>query len=127
MPPTADIGNTIFASLPSLAILAAAIAYAIRINTLSKEGRPVPLFRQGFFLAGLIVLMIAYVSPLEGLADELLTYHMIQHLLIMDVAALLFVLGLTGPVMQPLLARRPFRWLRHLASPIVALIVWAAL
>jgi cytochrome c oxidase assembly factor CtaG len=52
---------------------------------------------------------------------------MVQHLLIMDVAALLFVLGLTGPVMQPLLARRPFRWLRHLASPIIALFVWATL
>ena len=78
-----------------------ATAKDIRINTLSKAGRPVPLSRQGFFLAGLIVLMVAYVSPLEGLADELLTYHMIQHLLIMDVAALLFVLGLTGPVMQP--------------------------
>jgi putative membrane protein len=73
------------------------------------------------------VLMIAYVSPLEGLADELLTFHMIQHLLIMDVAALFFVLGLTGPVMQPLLAMRPFRWLRHLANPIVALVIWATL
>jgi cytochrome c oxidase assembly factor CtaG len=127
MTPVADIGSTLASSLPSLAILAAAIAYAIRINTLSKAGRPVPMWRQGFFLAGLVVLMIAYVSPLEGLADELLTWHMVQHLLIMDVAALLFVLGLTGPVMQPLLARRPFRWLRHLASPIIALFVWATL
>jgi putative membrane protein len=127
MNPAADIGSAIAGTLPSLAILVAAIAYAVRINTLSKAGRPVPLFRQLFFLAGLVVLMIAYVSPLEGLADELLTYHMIQHLLIMDVAALLFVLGLTGPVMQPLLVRRPFRWLRHLASPIVALFVWAGL
>jgi putative membrane protein len=127
MTPVADIGSAIVGSLPSLAILVAAIAYAVRINTLSKAGRPVPLWRQGFFLAGLIVLMIAYVSPLEGLADELLTYHMIQHLLIMDVAALFFVLGLTGPVMQPLLVRRPFRWLRHLANPIIALLIWAAL
>lgn len=127
MSPAADIGSAIVGSLPSLAILAAAVAYAVRINTLSKQRRPVPLWRQGFFLAGLVVLMIAYVSPLEGLADELLTYHMIQHLLIMDVAALLFVLGLTGPIMQPLLVRRPFRWLRHLANPIVALLIWATL
>ena len=127
MSPAADIGSAIVTSLPSLTIGAAAIAYAVRINTLSKAGRPVPLFRQGFFLAGLVVLMIAYVSPLEGLADQLLTFHMIQHLLIMDIAALLFVLGLTGPVMQPLLAMRPFRWLRHLANPIIAIVIWGAL
>ena len=127
MSPTADIGSAIAGTLPSLAILAAAIAYAVRINTLSKEGRPVPLWRQLFFLAGLVALLIAYVSPLEGLADELLTWHMVQHLLIMDVAALLFVLGLTGPVMQPLLVRRPWRWLRHLGSPLIALAVWATL
>lgn len=127
MPALADIGSAVAASLPSLAILAAAVAYAIRINTLSREGRPVPLWRQLLFVAGLVALMIAYVSPLEGLADELLTYHMIQHLLIMDVAALFFVLGLTGPVLQPLLARRPWRWLRQLSSPLIALFVWAAL
>lgn len=123
----ANIGSAVVGALPSLTILAAAIGYAVRVNTLSKEGRPVPLRRQLFFLAGLVVLMIAYVSPLADKADELLTFHMIQHLLIMDIAALLFVLGLTGPIMQPLLVRRPFRWTRHLASPIVALLVWAGL
>ncbi len=123
----ADIGSAVVDSLPSLAILITAIGYAVRINTLSKQRRPVPLWRQLCFLAGLLTLLVAYVSPLEGLADERLTFHMIQHLLIMDVAALLFVLGLTGPLLQPLLALRGFRWLRHLANPIIALLVWAAL
>ena len=123
----ADIGSAAVASLPTLTILLVATAYAIRINNLSKAGRPVPLFRQLFFLGGLVVLGIAYVSPLDGLADKLLAYHMVQHLLIMDVAALLIVLGLTGPVMQPLLVMRGFRWTRHLANPVVALFVWAGL
>lgn len=127
MSTVADIGSAVASSLPSLAILVAAIAYAVRINTLSKQRRPVPLWRQLCFIAGLLTLLVAYVSPLEGLADERLTFHMIQHLLIMDVAALLFVLGLTGPVLQPLLALRGFRWLRHLANPIIALLLWAAL
>lgn len=127
MSTVADIGSAIVDSLPSLAIVVMAIGYAVRINTLSGEGRPVPLWRQLCFLGGLVTLLIAYVSPLEGLADELVTFHMIQHLLIMDVAALLFVLGLTGPLMQPLLAMRGFRWLRHLANPVIALVVWAAL
>lgn len=127
MLPVADLGSAIVESLPSLSILIVATAYAVRITTLSRAGRPVPLRRQLSFLGGLIVLAIAYVSPLDAVADERLTFHMIQHLLIMDVAALLIVLGLTGPVMQPLLAMRGFRWTRHLANPIVALVVWATL
>jgi cytochrome c oxidase assembly factor CtaG len=87
----------------------------------------VPRWRQGFFLAGLVALAIAYVSPVDDLSDELLTWHMVQHLLIMDIAALCFVLGLTGPLLQPLLAIRGFRWLRHLANPVFALAAWAIL
>ena len=50
---------------------------------------------------------------------------MVQHLLIGDLAALFIVLGLTGPVLQPMLARRPFSWLRVLGNPLVALPLWA--
>jgi putative membrane protein len=127
MLPVADLGTTIVESLPSLSLVVVAIAYSIRILRLSAAGRPVPLWRQGFFLAGLAVLAVALVSPIDRLAEELLTFHMIQHLLVMDVAALFFVLGLTGPVMQPLLAMRGFRWMRHLANPIIALGIWTAL
>ena len=127
MLPVADLGTTLVESLPSLSLVVVAVAYSVRILRLSAAGRPVPLWRQGFFLAGLAVLAIALVSPIDRLAEELLTFHMIQHLLILDVAALLFVLGLTGPVMQPLLAMRGFRWMRHLANPIVALAIWTVL
>jgi putative membrane protein len=127
MLPVADLGTTIVDWLPSLSLVVVAIAYSTRILRLSAAGRPVPLWRQGFFLAGLTVLAVALISPIDRLADELLTFHMIQHLLIMDVAALFFVLGLTGPVMQPLLAMRGFRWMRHLANPILALGIWTAL
>ncbi len=126
MPP-ADLGTTIVESLPSLSLLVMAIAYATRVLRLSGAARPVPRWRQAFFVAGLLVMAVALVSPIDHMADELLTVHMIQHLLIMDVAALLLVLGLTGPVMQPLLAMRGFRWMRHLANPIVALGIWTVL
>lgn len=125
--PVADLGTTIVGSLPAISLLVAAIAYAVRVLHLSGEGRPVPLSRQIAFLTGLIVIGVALVSPLGGLADELLTFHMIQHLLIMDVAAVLLVVGLTGPVMQPLLAMRGFRWVRHLGNPLIALAIWTVL
>ena len=50
---------------------------------------------------------------------------MVQHLLIGDLGGLLIALGLTGPLLQPLLARRPFAWLRVLGNPLVALPIWA--
>lgn len=125
--PLASLLATLVDSLPAISLAVAASAYAIRILHLSAEGRPVPLRRQLAFLAGLIVLAVALVSPLSRLSDELFTFHMIQHLLIMDVAALLIVFGLTGPVIQPLLKMRGFRWTRHLGNPIVALAIWAVL
>ena len=50
---------------------------------------------------------------------------MVEHLLIGDIAALLLVLGLTGPLLQPVLAIRVLRPLRFLAHPLVALPLWA--
>jgi cytochrome c oxidase assembly factor CtaG len=42
-----------------------------------------------------------------------------------DVGALLLVLGLSGPLLQPLLRFRPVQRLRFLAHPLVALPLWA--
>jgi cytochrome c oxidase assembly factor CtaG len=127
MIPVANLDSILAEWLPPLSLIVIAYAYARRMIHLGDQGRPVPRWRQGFFLAALIVLAVAYTSPIDRLSDDLLTFHMIQHLLIMDIAALFFVLGLTGPLMQPLLALRGFRWVRHLANPVVALALWAAL
>jgi len=127
MIPTADLGSAVAEWLPPLSLIVIATAYAIRMIRLGDAGRPVPRWRQAFFLVGLLALAVAYVSPVDDLSDEMLTWHMVQHLLIMDVAALFFVLGLTGPLMQPLLAVRGLRWVRHLANPIFALSVWTVL
>ena len=127
MIPVADVQSVLAEWLPPLSLIVIAVAYAIRMVRLADSGRPVPRFRQAFFLTALIVLAIAYVSPIDDLSDEMLTWHMVQHLLIMDIAALFLVLGLTGPLMQPLLAMRGFRWMRHLANPIFALAAWTIL
>ena len=124
--PIAHVGGPVFEPLQVFGLTFVATAYAFRAMTLSRDGRPVPTWRTLCF-AALIVLAVAYTSPIDRLSDELLTFHMVQHLLIMDIAALFFVLGLTGPLMQPLLALRGFRWVRHLANPVVALALWAAL
>jgi cytochrome c oxidase assembly factor CtaG len=79
----------------------------------------------GCFLTGLVVLVAADVPPLSTLSEELLLAHMVEHLLIAEIAALLLVLGLTGPVMAPVLRLRGLHRLQVLAHPAVALPLWA--
>jgi cytochrome c oxidase assembly factor CtaG len=106
-------------------MVVAGTLYAKRSATLAGRGRPVPLWRQVCFAAGLLAIAIALVSPLSDLADELVIAHMVEHLVFADVASLLLVLGLTGPLLQPILAIRFFDRLRVLAHPAVALPLWA--
>jgi cytochrome c oxidase assembly factor CtaG len=115
----------IFGPLELLPMLAAAALYARRSMTLAAKGRPVPLWRQVCFAAGLLTIVLALVSPLSDLADELVIAHMGEHLLLGDVATLLLVLGLTGPLLQPVLAIGFFDRLRVLAHPAIALPLWA--
>jgi putative membrane protein len=111
-----------------LAVVAVAywIPYRRRARRLAERGRPVPAWRQACFLAGLAVILGALSPPMDDLSDSLFSVHMGQHLLLGDLAALLIVLGLTGPIMQPVLHARGLRHLRALAHPAVALPLWIA-
>lgn len=111
--------------LTPLALIVVGAAYARRCGTLARDGRGVALWRQLCFAAGLLLLVVADMPPLATIAEELVVAHMVQHLLVGDLAALLVVLGLTGPLLQPLLARRGLRWLRAFGNPLVALPAWA--
>jgi cytochrome c oxidase assembly factor CtaG len=115
----------IFGPLELLPMLIVAALYAKRSMTLSGRGRPVAIWRQVCFAAGLLTIVVALVSPISDIADELVIAHMGEHLLLGDVATLLLVLGLTGPLLQPVLAIKFFDRLRILAHPAVALPLWA--
>ncbi|HWJ43269.1 MAG TPA: cytochrome c oxidase assembly protein [Solirubrobacterales bacterium] len=114
-----------FAPFELLPLLAAAALYAKRSLTLAAKGRPVPLWRQICFAAGLLAITVATVSPLAHVAEELVIAHMVEHLMLGDVATLLLVLGLTGPLLQPILAIPVFDRLRVLTHPLVAFPLWA--
>ncbi len=101
------------------------VPYHLRARTLARFGRPVPRWRQVCFAAGLLVLEIAFSSPVDHLSDQLLMAHMAEHLLIGDIASLLLVLGLSGPVIAPLLRNPVISKLRVLSHPVVAIVVWA--
>lgn len=101
------------------------LPYRARARRLGHEHRPVPTWRQACYACGLVVLAAALSPPVDDLADQLLVAHMAEHLLIGDIGALLIVLGLTGPLLGPLLRNRVVARLRILTHPVVAVPVWA--
>jgi len=78
------------------------------------------------FAAGVLTGVAAVASPVDTLGeDSSQMMHMVQHVLIGDLAPLLLVLGLTRPVLRSLIAHHGVRPLRALAHPLVALPLWA--
>lgn len=101
------------------------VAYFKRVRTLAADPRRrVSGWRQISFGLAIFILVAEPISPL-GVWDELsFTAHMIEHLLIGDFAALLMVLGLTGPLIQPMMRNPVIAFVRPLAEPIPAFILW---
>jgi putative membrane protein len=98
--------------------------YHLRARTLARQGRPVARWRMASFAAGLLLLLASLSPPVDELSGRLFTAHMAQHLAIADLAALLLVLGLTGPLVAPLLRIRALDRLRVVAHPVAALLLW---
>jgi putative membrane protein len=70
--------------------------------------------------------VLAVSPPVLDLAGSRFAAHMAEHLLIADVAALLLVLGVTGPLLAPVLRIRLIDRLRVLTHPAIAFALWAA-
>ncbi|MEJ7798027.1 MAG: cytochrome c oxidase assembly protein [Solirubrobacteraceae bacterium] len=105
--------------------IAFGVMYFVRARELAEQGRPVPGWRRWCWYGGLAIVVVTLSSPLGSLSDKLFLAHMTEHLLIADIGALLLVLGLTGPLLAPLLRAPLLRWLRALAHPVPAFSLWA--
>jgi cytochrome c oxidase assembly factor CtaG len=103
--------------------LVLAALYARRVLTLRDRGTPVPRWRVFLFTLGILLLLVAFVSPVHALGERMFSFHMLQHVLLGDLAPLALLAGLTGPILQPVLRR--LHRLRFLANPLVALPLWA--
>jgi putative membrane protein len=109
-----------------LPVAVAAFLYWRRAFTLRRRGAPVPVWRQFLFGLGLALLLLATVSPIDWLGEErLFSLHMLQHVLLGDLAPLCIVAGLTGPLLRPVLQFAFVERLRFLVHPLVALPLWA--
>lgn len=78
--------------------------------------RLISVWRLAAFMSGVLAVWVAVGSPLAGMDHQLLTVHMVQHLLLMTVAAPLILLG--APVIA-LLQSSPQRFRRTVLRPVL--------
>jgi len=108
--------------------------YVRAVRVLARRGYRVPLGQQAAWHGAMAVTAIGLVSPIDHLGDDLLSAHMAQHLLIADLAAPFFLVGVRSPVYAFMLPRpamvavarrsglrRLFRFVRR---PLVAIPIW---
>jgi putative copper resistance protein D len=140
-PPTAAsllLGWT-WEPIPTLAIVASVVVWlwAVRRVDAAHPQNPVPRRRTVAFLGGMLALAFALVSGIESYDTSLFSIHMVQHVLLMLVAAPL--IALAAPVTLALRVSSPGkrrRWLlpilhsrvvRFLAHPVVAWVMFATM
>lgn len=130
-------GSWSFNPVVILVLLAAAVIYTrmyrragARTSTSTPNaGHWVP------YAGGLLTVAMALLSPLDSIGDGwLLSAHMMQHVLLSDIAPALLVLGLRSPVLPLGLSRRALmavapggrsgRLLARLTSPWLAIPLW---
>src|SRR6267143_6493662 len=78
--------------------------------------KPASRSRPAALVVGMFVVLVVIGSPLSTLDHALLTFHMVQHLLLMTIAAPLILLGRPGAALSRAVPRRvrsaPARLLR---------------
>jgi len=82
----------------------------------ARAGRSLLHWRAGCFLAGCLALAVALLSPLHGLAERFFWVHMIEHELLMVVAAPLLVAARPAAV---LLWSFPLAWRTGLSAGLI--------
>ncbi|HLH14612.1 MAG TPA: cytochrome c oxidase assembly protein [Solirubrobacteraceae bacterium] len=128
-----------FEPVTILALVAAALLYSrVYRRAASRSSASSP--GAGHWVpygAGLLAIAVALMSPLDPIGDSyLLSAHMVQHVLLSDIAPALLVLGLRAPVLPLGLSRRALqavapgggrfgRVLARVTSPWLAIPLWA--
>jgi putative membrane protein len=98
-----DAGWT-FAPIVVLALIGYAVVYTLRWRRVRRERdgeRGAPTGRLVLWWLGIAGLVVALVSPVDRLGEQLATAHMVQHLLIADLVPIAFTLALTKRILRP--------------------------
>jgi cytochrome c oxidase assembly factor CtaG len=115
------------AVLAPLALMA--VIYVRRFRDVRRAGdeRGATWLHALAFGGAMLALLGALVTPVEGLGEDyLFSAHMVQHVLLGDIAPLLLLLSLSRVILRPVTRRlvRIERALGPLASPPVAIVIW---
>ena len=100
-----------------VALIAYVWVYAARWRTSRRAGgaRAASGWRAAAWAGGVLMLFLALISPIDNLGEQMASWHMVQHLLIADLAPILLILGLTKWILRP--ATRRIHWLEQTAGP----------
>jgi putative membrane protein len=60
-----------------------------------------PVWRLCSFAGSVLIALLALISPIDSLAEQLFFAHMIQHMLLLDVSPILGILGFTKVILRP--------------------------
>jgi putative membrane protein len=74
----------------------------VRHSRSPRRQAEAPVWRLCCFLTSVAIALIALVSPLDTLADQLFFAHMVQHVLLLDAAPIFAILGFTKVMLRPL-------------------------
>jgi putative membrane protein len=96
-----------FAPIVLIALVGYAVVYGLRWRTARREGgaRAAGIGRAVLWGSGVLCLFVALISPLDQLGEQFASFHMVQHLLIADLAPICFTLGLTKWILRPVTRR----------------------
>ena len=81
-----------------------------------QEARAASLGRLACFTGGVLIILAALVSPLDGLSDQSFAAHMVQHVLLLDLAPILLILSTNRVLLRP--ATRRLSALERQAGPL---------
>jgi cytochrome c oxidase assembly factor CtaG len=117
------------AVLLAIAVLVALYALAWRRARRGRKPHRPSVWRLLLFAGGVLTIVAALVSPLDSLGDQLMVMHMAQHILLLDIAPILLILGLTRVLLRPVARRLGAieRRAGFLAHPWFAVIVYGGI
>jgi putative membrane protein len=90
--------------------------------------RGASVWRLVAFIGGVLTLAAALISPIDRLGEQSFAMHMVQHILLLDIAPILLIASLTKMILRP--ATRRLQRLEHaagpLAHPVFAVVLYVA-
>jgi cytochrome c oxidase assembly factor CtaG len=129
-----------------LLLVAVACAYGVGLHRLRCDTGPEVLVRRGevwSFAAGMAAAAVALSQPVDGAVDHSLTVHMVQHVVLLSVAAPLLAVGAPLPTLlwalpagrrgpglrlwgRAVAAQRGARWFACVAAAVVlqSVVMW---